>query len=109
MRFLVDTQLPATLAGWLREKGHQADHVLDVNLAKSKDTPIWRYAHEHGAVIVTKDEDFAGWVRRGRPGPSMVWLRIGNSSTRNLLVWLEPLLPLIVQQLEQNDRLIEVR
>lgn len=109
MRFLVDTQLPAALARWLREKGHQADHVLDVNLAQSKDTPIWQYAQERGAVIVTKDEDFAEWVRRGRPGPSVVWLRIGNSSTRNLLVWLEPLLPLIVQQLEQNDRLIEVR
>jgi predicted nuclease of predicted toxin-antitoxin system len=109
VRFLVDTQLPAALARWLREKGHEADHVLDVNLAQSKDTPIWRYAHEHGAVIVTKDEDFAEWVRRGRLGPSVVWLRIGNSSTRNLLVWLEPLLPLIIQQLEQNDRLIEVR
>ena len=109
MRFLVDTQLPAALARWLREKGHQAEHVLDVNLAQSKDTPIWRYAQENGAVIVTKDEDFAEWVRRGRPGPAVVWLRIGNSSTRNLVVWLEPLLPLIVQKLAQNERLIEVR
>jgi predicted nuclease of predicted toxin-antitoxin system len=109
VRFLVDTQLPAALARWLREKGHQADHVLDVNLGQSKDTPIWQYAQEHGAVLVTKDEDFAEWVRRGRPGPSVVWLRVGNSSTRNRLLWLEQLLPLIVQQLEQNDRLIEVR
>jgi predicted nuclease of predicted toxin-antitoxin system len=109
VRFLVDTQLPAALARWLEEKGHQAEHALDVNLAQSKDTPIWRYAHEHGAVIVTKDEDFAEWVRRGRLGPSVVWLRIGNSSTRNLLFWLGPLLPLVVQQLEQNDRLVEVR
>ncbi|HEX3720726.1 MAG TPA: DUF5615 family PIN-like protein [Verrucomicrobiae bacterium] len=109
MRFLVDTQLPTALARWLEEKGHQAEHALDVNLAQSKDTPIWRYAHEHGAVIVTKDEDFAEWVRRGRLGPSVVWLRIGNSSTRNLLVWLGPLLPLVVQQLDQNDRLVEVR
>jgi len=107
--FLVDTQLPAALARWLREKGHQAEHVLDVNLAQSKDTPIWRYALERGAVIVSKDEDFAERVRRGRPGPAVVWLRIGNSSTRNLLIWLEPLLPLIIQKLGQNERLIEVR
>jgi len=40
VRFLVDTQLPAALARWLREKGHQAEHVLDVNLGQSKDTPI---------------------------------------------------------------------
>ncbi len=109
MRFLVDTQLPAALAGWLEGKGHQAEHVLDVNLAQSKDTPIWRYALENGAVIVTKDEDFAEWVRRGRPGPAVVWLRIGNSSSRNLLVWIEPLLPLIVQKLGQGERLVEAR
>jgi predicted nuclease of predicted toxin-antitoxin system len=109
VRFLVDTQLPAALARWLQEKGHQAEHVLDVNLAQSKDSPIWQYAQEHGAVIVTKDEDFAEWVRRGRPGPAVVWLRLGNSSRRHLLVWLEPLLPLIVQKLEEQDRLVEVR
>jgi hypothetical protein len=32
-----------------------------------------------------------------------------NSSKRVLLVWLEPFLPLIVQKLDQNDRLVEVR
>ncbi len=109
MRFLVDAQLPAALARWLREQGHQAEHVLEVSLAQGKDTPLWQYAEQYDAVIVTKDEDFAEWVRRGRPGPSVVWLRIGNSSTRNLLTWLEALLPLIVQKLGQNERLIEVR
>jgi predicted nuclease of predicted toxin-antitoxin system len=102
-------QLPAVLANWLRERGHEAEHVLEVNLAQSKDTPIWPYAHEHGAAIVSKDEDFAEWVRRGRPGPAVVWLRIGNSSKRALLAWLEPLLPLVVSKLEQGERLVEVR
>ncbi|MGP8200901.1 MAG: DUF5615 family PIN-like protein [Limisphaerales bacterium] len=109
MRFLVDTQLPAALARWLREHGHEAEHVLEISLAQSKDTLIWHYAQEQGQVIIIKDEGFAEWVRRGRPGPSVVWLRLGNSSKRVLLVWLEPLLPLIVQKLEQKDRLVEVR
>ena len=78
-------------------------------MAQSKDTPVWRYAQEHGAVIVTKDEDFAEWVRRGRPGPAVVWLRIGNSSTPVLPAWIEPLLPRIVLQLQMGDRLVEVR
>ncbi len=109
MRFLVDTQLPAGLARWLRGRGHQAEHVLEIGLAQSSDTLVWRYAQEHGAVIVTKDGDFADWVQRGRAGPSVVWLRIGNSSKRELLLWLDPLLPILVQKLEQNDRLIELR
>ena len=109
MRLLVDTQLPKALSFWLSEHGHQAEHVLDVGLGQSKDTPVWRYAQQNGAVIITKDEDFAEWVRRSRPGPAIAWLRIGNSSKRALLAWLEPLLPTIVRQLEQGDRLVEVR
>jgi len=109
VRFLVDTQLPAALGRWLRERGHRAEHVLEIGLAQSKDTLIWRYAQNHGAAIITKDEDYAEWVRRARPGPQVVWLRIGNSSKRVLLVWLEPLLPRLVQELEQGSRLIEVR
>jgi predicted nuclease of predicted toxin-antitoxin system len=67
VRFLVDNQLPVALAGWLRDQGHEAEHVLDIQLAQAKDNPIWLHAIKVGAVIVTKDEDFADWVRRGRP------------------------------------------
>jgi predicted nuclease of predicted toxin-antitoxin system len=80
-----------------------------VELGQGKDTPVWRYAQQNDAVVITKDEDFPRWVRRGRPGPAVVWLRIGNSSKHALLDWLEPLLPVIVRQLEQGDRLVEVR
>lgn len=83
--------------------------MLDIGLAQEKDTPIWRYADEHQAVIVTKDEDFAEWVLRGRAGPSVVWLRIGNSSKRALRGWFEPLLPTIIKKIEQGERLVEVR
>ena len=109
MRFLIDTQLPSGLARWLCEQDHEAEHVLDVSLAQAKDTAIWDYAQARQAIIVTKDEDFADWVVRGRPGPSVVWLRIGNSSKPALLKWLTPLLPGILRQLEQGERLIEVR
>ena len=109
MRFLVDNQLPRTLAAWLRERGEEAEHVLDVGLAQSKDNPVWHRAIERGAVIISKDEDFAEWVRRGRPGPAVVWLRVGNCSTRALQVWIEPLWPKVVRELERGSRLVEVR
>jgi predicted nuclease of predicted toxin-antitoxin system len=109
VRFLIDTQLPAALARWLAGRGHAAEHVLEIGLAQAKDDPIWRYAEQHRAEIVTKDEDFAGWVLRGRTGPPIVWLRVGNSSKRALFVWLEPLWPAIVKKLEEGERLIEVR
>ena len=109
MRFLVDNQLPAALAMWLREQSHEAEHVLEVQLAQSKDNPLWHHAIKTNAVIVTKDEDFAEWVRRGRPGPAIVWLRLGNSTRRELLTWIQPLWPIVMRRLEDGERLVEVR
>jgi predicted nuclease of predicted toxin-antitoxin system len=106
---LIDNQLPVALARWLREQGHEAEHVLEVGLAQGKDTPVWRFALQRGAVLVTKDEDFAEWVRRSRAGPPVLWLRIGNSTRSELLRWFGPLLPAIVRQLQQGERLVEVR
>jgi predicted nuclease of predicted toxin-antitoxin system len=59
IRFLVDNQLPAALARWIKNQGHEADHVLDLGLAESADKLIRQRASALGAVIVTKDEDFA--------------------------------------------------
>ena len=109
MRFLVDNQLPAALAEWLRQQGHEAEHVLDVQLAQAKDNPIWQRAQSQGGVIVSKDEDFAEWVRRGRPGPAVVWLRLGNSTRRELLAWIAPRWPTVMTRLQEGARLVEVR
>ena len=109
MRFLVDNQLPGALATLLREQGHEAEHVLELGLAQGKDNPIWQRAITTQSVILTKDEDFAEWVRRGRPGPAVVWLRVGNTSRRALLDWFPPLLPAILRDLQEGERLVEVR
>ena len=109
MRFLVDNQLPASLADWLRAQGHDARHVLELGLAQSKDNPIWRLATEQNFNVITKDEDFAEWVRRGRAGPVVVWVRIGNASNPTLLARFERGFPLVLKQLTAGARLVEMR
>lgn len=59
MNFLVDAQLPPALARWLTEQGNTAEHVDDVGLRDADDIVIWNHAVRSGAIIVTKDEDFA--------------------------------------------------
>ena len=61
MRFLVDAQLPPALARRLEAWGHVAEHVADVGMAAAPDHRVREYAAGIGAVIVTKDEDFAVW------------------------------------------------
>jgi predicted nuclease of predicted toxin-antitoxin system len=109
VRFIVDAQLPPALARWLVEAGHDAQHVEDVGLREAEDPPIWRYAQEYQAVILTKDEDFADRARRSRQSPVIVWLRVGNASNRALRLWLAPQLPQIITWIEEGNRLIEVR
>ncbi|WP_018949151.1 DUF5615 family PIN-like protein [Thioalkalivibrio sp. ALMg11] len=109
MRFLVDAQLPPALARWRVDRGVEADHVADVGLLSASDKAIWAEATRTGAVILTKDEDFAVWRSAGSSDqPAVVWLRVGNTRKAALLQWFEPLLPRVLEALERGDLLIEV-
>ena len=109
MKFLVDAQLPPALAHFLEEHGHEAQHVEDIGLRHAKDTSIWEQALELGAVVITKDEDFAERISRvpGK-GPSVVWIRLGNTTKRALLLWFNNVLPEIIQCVNTGDKLIEI-
>ncbi len=108
MKILLDAQLPPAMARWLREQGHEAQPVREVGLREADDGALWEHARLTGAVILTKDEDFAARAQQVTTGPVVVWLRIGNSSNAALRAWLEPRLPGIVQLVAQGSRLIEV-
>ena len=109
MKFLVDAQLPPALATWLTQQGHTAQHVDDVGLRDADDIAIWNHALTSRAIVVTKDEDFAERTARTTSGPIILWLRIGNSTNRALMQWLEPRWVSIAALLEAGDRIIEVR
>lgn len=108
MRFLVDAQLPPSLARFLRTLGEEATACREVGLRNADDGEIWRFALAGGRCIVTKDEDFAVRHMTQTGGPQVVWLRIGNSTNRVLFRWLEPLWPEIIRELRIGQGLVEV-
>ena len=108
MRFLVDAQLPPALARWLAQQGHTAEHVRDVGLESSSDSDLWLYADHHDAVIVSKDEDFVRLAGSREKGVRVLWLRIGNSTRRELLQWLQRAWPRISAALDADEQVIEV-
>ena len=109
MRFVIDANLPRRLTAWFAARGHECDHVLDLGLGQGSDSDIWRRCVSMGAIIVSKDEDFANWVRAGRPGPAVVWLRTGNGTARRLVATLTPVISAVEARLTAGDRLVEVR
>lgn len=107
MRFLVDAQLPPALARWLAENGHEADHVSDIGLVAAEDAVIATRAEADGAVLVSKDEDFA--TLRMADRFALLWLRCGNTTNRALFAWLEPRWSRIEGLLAGGERYVEVR
>lgn len=108
MRFLIDAQLPPALAAHLAALGHRAEHVNLIERGVASDADIWAYATKAGAVIVSKDQDFAALARGSESGAQVVWIRLGNTTNKALWATLEPLMPEIVEALEAGERLIEV-
>jgi len=109
LRFLIDAQLPPALTDHLRKAGHDAEHVYAIGLGGAGDADIWAHAMRRKLVIVTKDEDFAALTQRDPSGPSVIWIRLGNTTNPALWRALGPLLPEILAGLNSGERLIEVR
>ena len=108
MLFLIDAQLPPGLAQWLSDNGYPSEHVDALGLRTASDDAIEAKAREAGAVVWSKDADFAERARR-TPGLQVVWLRFGNTTNASLRTKLAPHLRAIESALKEGDALIEVR
>jgi predicted nuclease of predicted toxin-antitoxin system len=108
VRFLIDAQLPPTLAKHLSSQGHEATHVADVGLTNASDKIIWSHAARTGAVLVTKDEDFVMMRALDNEGPAVIWVRIGNTTKRALIARFAEKFPAIIQALERGDTIVEI-
>ena len=85
MRLLFDEQLPEQLCERLQDLFPDSLHVRQLGAAGASDSVVWELARTHRCVLVTKDEDFHRLsVLRGAP-PLVVWLRIGNCTTDDVV------------------------
>ena len=109
MKFLIDVQLPGKLADWLRARGFDAVHALELGLGQADDTALWKLAGGEERIMISKDEDF--FILATRPGDEgrLLWLRMGNCRTGNLLMILEKRWPDIEQTLQEGQQIVEVR
>lgn len=107
MRFIIDAQLPPALSHWLTARGHISAHVVDLGLAEAGDAVILKHAIGTGAIVVTKDADFAH-LAADHAGAQVLWLRFGNAKSRDLIAALEPAIDEIERALIAGQPLVEV-
>lgn len=86
MRFLVDEDLPRSIGNLLRQYGHEAIDVRDIDLRGARDTEVAAYAQNQGLCLVTGDYGFSD-VRNYPPGEyfGLVILHIPGKATASLI------------------------
>ena len=95
MKLLLDQGLPRGAAEILRERGWDAVHVGDLQLASADDQIILDKAGEQNRAVVTLDADFHTLLAlSGAFGPSVIRIRIEGLRA-------EPLADLIQNVLQQ--------
>ena len=84
MKLLFDENLSHKLARRLADIFPDSVHVRDVGLKATNDPLVWDYARDNDFMIVSKDADMHDLsLLFGNP-PKVVWVRLGNCSTRQV-------------------------
>jgi predicted nuclease of predicted toxin-antitoxin system len=78
----LDNQLPPALGSWVREHlGLECTSVRELALQRASDLDIFHAARAAGALVMTKDADFAELVGRFGPPPQVVLVTCGERSS----------------------------
>ena len=84
MKLLFDQNLSYKLVKALEKYFPNSNHVFLLDLHKSNDIDVWKFAKKNGFIIVTQDSDFyENSILYWFP-PKVIWIRTWNTSTKNI-------------------------
>jgi len=84
VKLLFDETLSPRLARLLADLFPGSTHVRNVGMNAADDPTVWDYAKENDFMIVSKDADMHDLsLVLGNP-PKVVWLQLGNCSTKQV-------------------------
>ena len=105
----IDAQLSPHLAPWLSsEFDVEAKPIRELGLRDAGDREIFMAAREAGAVVLTKDSDFARLLEQLGPPPQILWLTIGNTSNTRLREVMSNNFPTVRSLLLRGELLVEI-
>lgn len=90
MKFLADMCVPLRAVEWLRKRNHDVVHARDLDLGRASDSEIFLKAGIEDRIVLTLDLGFGEIVAAsGKKLPSVVTLRLHNTSTAHVIERLE--------------------
>lgn len=89
MKLLFDQNISFRVALRLTAEFPECAQFRQLGLQDKSDREIWEFARINGFGIVTFDADFYDLVTLYGHPPKVVWLRMGNTSSTNLIALLQ--------------------
>ncbi len=84
MKLLFDHNLSPRLINLLADLYPNSNHLYLIGLDQESDQIVWEFAKKQNYIIVTKDSDFNELlILKGFP-PKVIWIRLGNCSTKTI-------------------------
>lgn len=103
MRFIVDAQLPKALAQFLRDKGYDAIHTLELPAKnRTDDDIINQISLQEKRIVISKDSDFYNRYFRKLEPFKLIYLTTGNIHNIELLDIFEKNLDKIIETIEYS-------
>ena len=85
MKVLINQNISHRISSLLNGYFEKLTHVREVGLMDTDDFQIFMYARQvQFDAILTLDEDFQHHVFIQNAPPKVIWLRVGNCSTKHL-------------------------
>lgn len=108
MKFLLDAQLPKRLSEFLKWKGHDSIHTLELpNKNRTTDNEINDISIKEKRVVISKDLDFIESLIVSNKPYKLIYIAMGNSSNKELLNIFSKNIDNIVYHIK-NAKLIEI-
>ncbi len=108
MKFIIDAHLPKKLSLFLKWKGYDTIHTLDLpNKNRTKDSEINQISLDEKRILISKDLDFIESLLISNKPYKLIYVVTGNISNKQLLELFNRNIDKIVDSLN-NNRLIEL-
>ena len=85
MKLLFDENISFRVVNRLINLFPDSIQVRELQLESVSDIKIWKFAKQENYTIVTFDSDFDDLLTLYGHPPKIIWLRIGNTSTQELV------------------------
>lgn len=108
MKFLVDAHLPKRLARFLRERGFDALHTLDLPAGNdTDDLDINEFSLAEQRILISKDSDFHDRYLHKQEPFKLLYLTTGNIKNKDLIELFDRNFLLIIHS-PQNGSVVEL-